>query len=409
MKKEVTRSMKFKLLPTNRKQEKLEELSKEFARLSNFVVEKTLADFDGKNYSKIDMLKKFARKDSKYDLLEKSDILRVRRHAESIVEKVHQNLKDYIRNGKYEKNKFSQPNYDPYIHFSSRLTRFKKTKKGYWILQLSMQHDLMYVKIFENESNTKMINKLKESEGEREWSCEIFKKNGDWFISPHYKMKVPEPPNEGEIKYFIGIDRNIRHPAVVTVLNRDKEVEQVEFIDNNNLQDRRQNLHQRISELQEKGEKNLTNKLKRKDGNIAKTGNHKISRKIVDIAEKYKPCVIIFENLKYADKSLKIDNYNETGKIKGKNGRFYNKIIHYWSPQMLSKFTEYKAEEKGIDTIYINPKNTSQTCPECGKMSENSRKKHRHIFECNFCGYQANDDYIASRNIAKRGIKKVSI
>ncbi len=103
MKKEVTRSMKFKLLPTNRKQEKLEELSKEFARLSNFVVEKTLADFDGKNYSKIDMLKKFARKDSKYDLLEKSDILRVRRHAESIVEKVHQNLKDYIRNGKYEK------------------------------------------------------------------------------------------------------------------------------------------------------------------------------------------------------------------------------------------------------------------------------------------------------------------
>lgn len=57
---------------------------------------------------------------------------------------------------------------------------------------------------------------------------------------------------------------------------------------------------------------------------------------------------------------------------------------------------------KGGDVILVNPKYTSQTCPECRHVARENRKT-RSKFECIKCGFAANADYVASLNILAAG------
>jgi len=56
----------------------------------------------------------------------------------------------------------------------------------------------------------------------------------------------------------------------------------------------------------------------------------------------------------------------------------------------------------------VNPAYTSQTCSECGTTDKNSRKSQA-LFECVSCGYSANADVNAAKNIRAghvlRGVK----
>ena len=58
---------------------------------------------------------------------------------------------------------------------------------------------------------------------------------------------------------------------------------------------------------------------------------------------------------------------------------------------------EYKAIERGIAVVYVDPRHTSQRCLVCGHISRNNR--HKHLFKCASCGYTANADINACRNI----------
>lgn len=58
----------------------------------------------------------------------------------------------------------------------------------------------------------------------------------------------------------------------------------------------------------------------------------------------------------------------------------------------------YKAEEKGGQVILVNPKYTSQTCFNCGHRHKDNRKSQAE-FICVSCGYSANADENAAKNI----------
>lgn len=60
---------------------------------------------------------------------------------------------------------------------------------------------------------------------------------------------------------------------------------------------------------------------------------------------------------------------------------------------------EYKAKREGIVVKYVDPYHTSQTCSECGNYEEGQRETQEK-FICKSCGFSANADYNASRNIA---------
>ena len=90
----------------------------------------------------------------------------------------------------------------------------------------------------------------------------------------------------------------------------------------------------------------------------------------------------------------------DLSKIKGANE---NKFLKHWTYYDLQEKIIYKAKENGIEVKKIDPRNTSQKCSKCGHIAKENRPKGdkgQAFFQCVNCGYEANADYNAARNIA---------
>lgn len=111
------------------------------------------------------------------------------------------------------------------------------------------------------------------------------------------------------------------------------------------------------------------------------TFNHKVSKYIVDVALKYKVSLIQMEDLS------------------GFSSNQQESLLKNWSYYDLQLKVKYKAEEKGIQVVLINPKYTSQRCSKCGYISVDNRKTQKE-FKCITCGHEENADVNASKNIA---------
>ena len=126
-------------------------------------------------------------------------------------------------------------------------------------------------------------------------------------------------------------------------------------------------------------------KLRGKVANFRDTTNHKYSRYIVDMAIKHGAGVIQMEDLT------------------GINGR--DKFLKNWAYYDLQEKIEYKAKYAGIKVVKISPKYTSQRCSNCGYIAEGNRRTQEE-FNCHQCGYKANADFNAAKNIAIPDIEK---
>jgi putative transposase len=82
---------------------------------------------------------------------------------------------------------------------------------------------------------------------------------------------------------------------------------------------------------------------------------------------------------------------------KGQRGLF-----HRWSFYQLRSFLAYKAEQRGIRVLAVDPRNTSRTCPRCSHCAKANRKQQS-VFCCQSCGYTANADYVAANNLCQKG------
>ncbi|MHA1835271.1 MAG: RNA-guided endonuclease InsQ/TnpB family protein [Candidatus Baldrarchaeia archaeon] len=84
-----------------------------------------------------------------------------------------------------------------------------------------------------------------------------------------------------------------------------------------------------------------------------------------------------------------------------KAGKEHRYIVHSWIFSKLQRYIEYKALERGIPVVYVEPKYTSQTCPRCGTIDKRNRKTQS-LFRCAKCGFQHNADMVGALNIANR-------
>jgi putative transposase len=96
--------------------------------------------------------------------------------------------------------------------------------------------------------------------------------------------------------------------------------------------------------------------------------------------------------LKNNAKYINLEDLNSDG--------FNDRILRNWSYYQLQQFIEYKAKMNNIIVRYVNPYHTSQNCSHCGHWEEGQRISQSE-FLCKSCGYKANADFNASRNIAK--------
>lgn len=69
-----------------------------------------------------------------------------------------------------------------------------------------------------------------------------------------------------------------------------------------------------------------------------------------------------------------------------------------------AKFTEYlsyKAESAGKKVVFVNPRNTSQSCSSCGEIVKKGLSVRTHI--CPYCGLILDRDVNAAINILRLG------
>ncbi len=136
--------------------------------------------------------------------------------------------------------------------------------------------------------------------------------------------------------------------------------------------------------LQKAGAYKLVKKVKDRERRIVRDTNHKISRKLVNLAQQ-------------AHCGLKMEQLTGIRQT-AKSTRSFRYSLHSWSFYQLQQMIEYKTKLLGIPVVYVDPAYTSQTCSRCGHIGHRSDK----AFACPQCGQVEHADVNAAFNIAIR-------
>lgn len=127
---------------------------------------------------------------------------------------------------------------------------------------------------------------------------------------------------------------------------------------------------------------------------------HKLS---TDISKNH--AVVVLEDLRVRNMSRSArGTVDEPGKnVAAKAG--LNKAILDQGWRTFRSMLEYKQLWRGGEVIAVNPRYTSQTCPECGHVSAKNRAQQA-LFSCEQCRYSYHADTVAARNILARGQRR---
>jgi putative transposase len=117
---------------------------------------------------------------------------------------------------------------------------------------------------------------------------------------------------------------------------------------------------------------------------------HKVSKEVILYA-KAKQYAIALEKLTYIRNSMRRGNW------KGKNIRGR---LNAWNFRKLQQFIEYKARWEGIPVLYVDARNTSKTCSQCGCL--NRLYPSDRFLQCEQCHAIIDRHVNASINILKR-------
>jgi putative transposase len=203
----------------------------------------------------------------------------------------------------------------------------------------------------------------------------IVEKRGKWYAQISLSIPVTEKKNEK----VMGVDLGLKVPAVAVTSNG-----KTRFFGNGRQNKYiRRKYQQRRRKLGKLKKLSAIRKMNNKEQRIMKDINHKISRQIVNMATKEDVSVVKLE---------KLTNIRQTARTSRKN----EKHLHTWSFYQLSRFIEYKAALAGISVVYVDPKYTSQHCPQCG--TKNKARDRKYV--CG-CGYVAHRDRVGALNIMK--------
>jgi putative transposase len=203
-------------------------------------------------------------------------------------------------------------------------------------------------------------------------------RRGKFYLLATCEVEDPEPlAAEG----VIGVDLGVNNIAV----DSDGNVRSGRTV--NSVRHRHRRLRRKLQNKRTHSAKRRLKKLSGKEQRFARDTNHVISKEIVELAERTKRAIAL-EDL--------------TGiRLRVRARRHRRARLSSWSFGQLRSFIEYKAKRAGVSVLFIDPRNTSRECPECGHISKYNRPSQA-IFECARCGYAAHADSIAARNIAGR-------
>lgn len=91
--------------------------------------------------------------------------------------------------------------------------------------------------------------------------------------------------------------------------------------------------------------------------------------------------------------------------VKGRKNRRSRKCFRvrqqHWTYSNILSRLRMKGQENRVRLVYVNPKNTSRTCPLCNNVDKANRNWEK--FDCIACGYKQDADIVGSINILRKG------
>ena len=205
-------------------------------------------------------------------------------------------------------------------------------------------------------------------------STELLKKNNEFFIHISYSKEIDIPIPDKSFSP-IGIDIGINNLSVSVARSG------VKFHNGQKVKWKNEFFRRQRTKLQENFAIQEVKRLRERQTKYNDFEIDNISKNIIEQAKKELKPVIVMENLK----GIQQAKANKKQRIR----------LHNWFFNRLQNSIEYKANWEGIPVEYIDPKYTSQICSKCGELN----KRDRHTYKCESCGYEANADYNAGKNI----------
>jgi putative transposase len=212
----------------------------------------------------------------------------------------------------------------------------------------------------------------------RKGEADLVRRGKRWFLMA--SCEVEEPAEDG-VDDFLGVDLGVVNLAV----DSDGEA-----FSGSNIENQRRRFSHRRRNLQRKGTRAARRKLRCISGRQAryqKDVNHCISKALVQKAQRTSRGIAL--------EDLKGIRDRVTARRR-QRARLAN-----WSFFQLRSFVSYKARLLGVPVLLVDPRHTSQECPECGHTKKANRTD-RDWFACVSCGHAGAADHIAARNIRVR-------
>jgi putative transposase len=196
----------------------------------------------------------------------------------------------------------------------------------------------------------------------------------------HLSVRLPDTPLSG-ITGFLGVDLGIVNLAT------DSDGNTYSGSHVNALRRRHRRLRAKLSRKFTGSARRLYRRRRRKERRFARHVNHCISKRIV-AAAKGTGRGIALEDLTGIRDRITVR-------------RAQKATFHSWSFHRLAQFIHYKAESAGIPVAFVDPRNTSRTCPACGYCDKANRPEQAE-FSCQSCGCSGVADYFAAVIIGRR-------
>jgi putative transposase len=202
---------------------------------------------------------------------------------------------------------------------------------------------------------------------------------GNWYLFATCEIETPEPI---DVEDALGIDLGVTNIAT----DSDGEVHSGRTIKNVRYRHRR--LRNKLQRKRTLGSRRRLRKLAGQERRFATHINHCLSKRIVATAKRTKRAIAL-ENLTHI-------------RTRARARRSQRATLHSWSFAQLQAFIVYKAALVGVPVHFVDPRNTSRTCPSCGHIDKANRKTQS-SFVCTSCGLAGLADVIAAENIRVLG------
>jgi IS605 OrfB family transposase len=193
-----------------------------------------------------------------------------------------------------------------------------------------------------------------------------------------------EEPEPIDVEGALGVDLGVTNLAV----DSDGAVHSASHI--NNVRFRHRRLRAKLQAKGTRSAKRHLKKLSGKEHRFAKDTNHCISKTLVAKA-------------KDTGRALALEDLNGV-RDRVTVRRSQRAALHSWSFFQLRSFVAYKAKRTGVPVVFVDPRNTSRTCPQCGHVDKANRNSQS-VFSCVACGHSGLADHIAAINIGRRAAR----